>query len=294
MRNFGGIAVQAFQGILNVRAVKLQGIATAVVPINIVWSVYGASTLTPNVAVGFDFSAQAFVSLDQIRSVYIDNLGSSSPVFVTFPDTSYTIVAKPNSEGWYPAYTNSQQFVVTGLGFNSASLPVTEVLVSNAVLPPAVNNEIDTSVAYWLASSQITRGTTIYNQNLGTPALGDQFTTAVLNLATDANIQSNLFGTPYTTGFIYIVDCMVFIASPTTAANGGNQLFFESTGIAGVFLAPTFSIQSTILTPGLAIVQQRGNWKLDATQTWRVRNSVQSGAMQGAARFDFTWTYNPN
>jgi len=293
MRNFGGVPVRPFLSKLNVAAVKLQGIQTQVVPINIDWRDYGASSLLSNIAVEINIEQQSFVALDFIRSVYIDNLGSNQPIFVVFPDTTYTIVAKPNSEGWYPAYTNGKKLTIVGLGFTDVSIPTSEILISNAILPPGVNNEIDTSVAYWLASSSITRGTTIYNQNLGTPALGDQFTSQTLDLSVDG-FTVNCFGTPFP-GFIYITDMYIGISSYTGGVNPcANNIFFESLGVAGQFYSGGMSVPGGNATIPLApLLQMQGQWKIDASQFWRVRNGIINGAPVGTATFNFSYTSNP-
>ena len=69
---------------------------------------YGAGIANPNVnvLVNVAMAGGAQPALDQIRSVKIDNLGNSAPVYVTFIDTGDTIVAPPNTAVWENVVTN--------------------------------------------------------------------------------------------------------------------------------------------------------------------------------------------
>src|SRR5580704_7932466 len=107
MRSFIGFGQANYIGIPETQGIKLAGIKGVVIPLLFQWISYGASTAKPNINVLVNVNNQACIAMDQIRSVYIDNLGSDQPIYVNFPDTNYTIAAKPNSEGWYPAYTNA-------------------------------------------------------------------------------------------------------------------------------------------------------------------------------------------
>lgn len=296
MRNFSNINLVNYKALLGTRAIKFGTISGVAVPVTINWMDYGASTANPNVSILADFETPACTALDQIRSVYIDNLGSSVPIYVYFPDTGYTVSAKPNSEGWYPAFTNAKQIWIIGEGFFTGNIPSTLVLVSNIPLYPSVNSEIDTATALYLASSNITRGTNIFNTNFGTPALGDQFTSAILNTETDGQIV-RLFQTPRPSGFIYVTSCYVSVQNFLNTSNSvvaNNQFFFESTGLAGVFLATALSVQPSQNIPQVILLNIQGQWKLDATQTYQWRNQVESGDAQGAAVINLSYTTNPN
>ncbi|MDE2020114.1 MAG: hypothetical protein KGJ13_07250, partial [Patescibacteria group bacterium] len=118
-RNFAGFGQVQYIGTPYVVPIKLAGISGVVCPLRFDWFSYGASSLKPNINVLVNMDVQQCAKMDVIRSVYIDNLGSDNPIYVFFPDTGCTVSAKPNSEGWYPAYTNAKTVWVVGLGFVS-------------------------------------------------------------------------------------------------------------------------------------------------------------------------------
>lgn len=292
-RSFIGFGQQAYIGVPQALPIKLAGISGQTIPLQFFWISYGASSSRPNINVLCDFSGKSCAPLDQIRSIYIDNLGSNIPIYVYFPDTGTTVVAKPNSEGWYPAYTNSRSIWVIGEGFTTANVPTTVIQVSNIPLPPGVNNEIDTSTVLWLASSSISRGATIYNTNFGTPALGDQFSTTSLDV--NLNTTQPVFGTPRASGFIYITACSLTLLNYGAGVASSNNFFFESTGVAGQFFSFGASATSST-TPNVAatLLNIAGQWKLDATQQWQVRSTLLSGSPTGLVVFNFSFTTNPN
>lgn len=298
MRVFSGITAQAFAGQPSAQPIKLAGISGYAVPLLFTWAGYGASSLNQNIAVKVDLNQKLCTKLDQIRSIYIDNLGSDNPVYVNFPDTNYTAVAKPNSEGWYPAYTNALQFTVIGEGFLTNAIPQTFVIASNIFISPSVNNEIDVAVVSYKASSQITHGATIYNQNFGAPALGDQlFEVPNLSIGAVATIISNLWNTPLASGFLYLTALDIQLSGVNSAgANGAVQLQLTSTGVAGVFddyffqsgLAAGASIADLI---PLRRFSGGMNFKLDATQQWQLK--VLTTTLAGKCSFASAFTTNP-
>jgi hypothetical protein len=296
LRTFIGFGQSSYIGIPQSQAIKLSGIAGVAVPLLFQWISYGASTVVPNINVLVDMRTSNCKALDQIRSVYIDNLGSDCPMYVYFPDTAYTVAAKPNSEGWYPVMTNSKVMWVIGEGFFTGDIPQTLIHVSNIPFVPSVNAEIDNAVALWRASPLITRGTSIYSSNLGIPALGDQFfSSGLLDFPSLGDIQ-NLWNTPKLTGFLYITTLNV---NCVFAFMGGNnqlgQIVIESTGVAGILLVPNFYAEkSTVASPSnqpLPITLTGIQLKLDATQTWRMRVAVPVD--QGKVQAFSSFTYQP-
>jgi hypothetical protein len=287
-RSFIGFGQKPYIGTPQAQPIKLGGIAGQAIPLLFQWVSYGAFS-NQNINVLVDVTQQPCVKLDQIRSVYIDNLGSDNPIYVNFPDTNYTVVAKPNSEGWYPAYTNARQCWVVGEGFLSTDIPQTYIILSNIILPPAVNVEIDQALNLNLASPTITRGTTIYNSKYGVPSLGDQFSyTGQCSLNTATIIP--LWGTPYASGFVYLNSLALLCVDPFNAGGAAIANFLiESTGIAGTLLS--FSVIGTTVNPPgvIPIFQQSGmNVKLDATQTWRLRSFgpfISSGGVYAISSF---------
>ena len=296
-RSFLGFGQVPYIGVPYSTPIKLAGIAGIQVPLLFQWLSYGASTSKPNINVLVDCDIANLRSLDQIRSVYIDNLGSDTPIYVYFPDTGYTITAKPNSEGWYPAFTNAKKIWVIGLGFLTGDIPSSYVILCNIPLPPSVNTEIDNAVALFKASPTITRGTTLYNSNYGVPALGDQlFSSARLDLSTVGNTV-NLFNTPYSKGFLYLTYLAIivtYIAQPPGGSQGYCIVNLESTGVGGTLITPRFntspppsfgpnpqSIAGQVQLNGLQT-------KLDATQTWRARVTSNAGVGDAQIYASFT------
>jgi hypothetical protein len=212
-------------------------------------------------------------------------MASGNPVYVQFPDTGYTVVAKENSAGWYPVYTNQYKFSVIALGINTSDIPITTVLVTNVAVEASVDVEIDSTIVNYLASPVNARIGS-FQPGSGTPALGDQFITVSLNPAIN-NTTAVLFDTPLSPGeFIYVTS--VYFTAYLPSANTAVNIFFESTGLAGIFWqgsAPSI--------PFNVPLQIQGQWKLDASQTWRVRSVITEGAPQGNIDFNFSYTTNP-
>lgn len=293
-RSFLGILQQQYIGIPSISAIKFRGIAGISVPLLFNWLIYGASTSAPNKNVRVDLGgAQVATKLQNIRSVYIDNMGSDVPIYVNAPDTGYTIVAKPNSSGWYPIYTNGLLLEIIGQGFFTGNIPVTKILVTNLTIDPSIDDELSAAQTLWKASNTISRGNTIYNSNLGIPTLGDQTVQPLLNIAVDGNV-TDLFPVQ-ANGFYYVNSYFASVLGCSTAASTQVNLFVESTGISGVlfsFVVILFAGQIQALPVPLG--HQNGlNLKIDATQQWRIRNS---GAMSFAGLFSFicAFTFNPN
>lgn len=273
MRSFLGFGQVPYIGQPSTNPIKLAGISGVQIPLLFNWLSYLASTSRPNINVLVDVDNTVCRSLDQIRSVYIDNLGSDNPVYVYFPDTQYTIAAKPNSEGWYPAFTNARKIWIIGEGFLTGSIPSSFVILCNIPLPASVNTEIDNAVTLYKASPTITRGTTIYNSRLGTPALGDQLFTAQLLPATIVGATVPLWNTPYPSGFLYVTGILIYGLGISNAVLNGGGMVIESTGIAGNLMSPSW-IQQPNIPPGYVgeILKLEGlQTQLDATQSWRAR-----------------------
>lgn len=292
MRSFLGFGQVPYIGQPSAQAIKLGGIAGAAIPLLFQWLSYGASSSLPNINVLVDISQKVCAPVDQIRSIYIDNLGSDNPVYVYFPDTQYTLAAKPNSEGWYPVFTNARQMWVCGEGFLTGNIPQTGIIISNIPMPASVNTEIDNAVALWKASPSITRGLTIYNSAFGSPALGDQFFASALLDMGSLGATANLWNTPYASGFLYITDLQV-VALNVTGAPGTGAFVIESTGVAGILASVSMYAPVTVNQNNAPVFQTRGQIKLDATQTWRLRVSTNVGNGSRIQSFA-SFTQNPN
>lgn len=299
MRSFLGFGQVPYIGQPQAQSMKLAGIAGVGVPLLFQWISYGALSKT-NINVLVDISQQPCVKLDQIRSVYIDNLGSNNPIYVNFPDTNYTVVAKPNSEGWYPAYTNKRQCWVIGEGFLAGDLPQTWIILSNIFLAPSVNVEIDQAKNLELASPSISRGTTIYNSALGSPALGDQFFASAIMSVVTAGAVANMWNSPYASGFLYVTSLAINLLNAITAGSAGinGSIAIESSGAAGILIQPWYFVQGADFeVSSVTGVQTILNLtdlqiKLDATQSWRVRVIVGT-ALTGFCQIFSTFTQVP-
>lgn len=295
MRSFIGFGQAAYIGQPYSSPIKLAGISGVAVPLLLQWISYGASSANPNINVLVSLETSACKAVDQIRSIYIDNLGSPIPVYVYFPDTGETLSAKANSEGWYPVFTNAKRFWVIGEGFLDGSIPQTYIIVSNIPMQASVNTEIDQSAALWLASPVITRGNSIYNSKYGTPALGDQTSQVIGNFQT--NFALPAFGSPYPSGFITLTGLALNLVAVFNAATTAPTLFIESTGVAGILYQFAFLVGPVPTfgnLPGVVnVFSQSGlQLKLDATQTWRIRNSVTISG--GQAQLISQYTVGPN
>jgi len=146
--------------------------APRIVPIKIDWSLYPTIT---NIDFGVRLNMEGtnvVNELDRIVSVYIDNLGSPTPMYVWFPDTGFTAVAGPGAAGWMPVITNQRKASVYGLGFVSGRIPVTTVHFCNFFVPPSgglTSGSADTPPALTpLIASYI--GNVIWDGNTATPA----------------------------------------------------------------------------------------------------------------------------
>jgi hypothetical protein len=273
-RAFLGFGQAPYIGQPSPQPIKLGGISGRIIPLLFQWLSYGAASSKPNINVLVSIDNFANKSFDQIRSVYIDNLGSSVPVYVFFPDTGYTISAKANSEGWYPAFTNARQFWVIGEGFLDGSIPQTYVILSNIPFQASVNTELDQAASLWLASPSISRGNSIYNSRLGIPALGDQLTSAFV--LTSAASTAALWNTPYPSGFVYVTSLVATAFAFIAAGAGVGSVVIESTGIGGTLM--TIQFVAVVVPLNSELLSLTGmQLKLDATQTWRLRTNVAVG-----------------
>lgn len=299
-RSFIGFGQLKYIGVPFVRPITLEGRMGQVVPLMLNWLSYGASSNVPNINVAVDLSLNSvWARLKQIRSIYIDNMGSDNPIYVYFPSTDYAVVAQPNSAGWFRAYASDYRLEVIGEGFVTGDIPTTKILVANVDIAPAVDIEIAQSIDLWKASATISRGSTIYNQNFGAPALGDQTFQALMNVINNG-ATAGLMNTPLASGFIIITHIYInLLGMDTPGAAIDPTLFFESTGVAGILYQ--FHYRAEInTTPGftlnyLPLYQLNGGQiKIDATQTWRLRQDLGVGGTFAAANIVINFTTSPN
>lgn len=105
--------------------------APAVVSLVIKWADYGASSLVP-VTIDVDLNTLgAAQSLDYLRSIYIDNTFSATPVYAYFPDTGFTVTCPPFSVVLSPVWTNGKICKLFATGFADGAIPTTTYIFSN-------------------------------------------------------------------------------------------------------------------------------------------------------------------
>lgn len=305
MRIFATIPAKPYIGALFSRPVNIckplaGNLTQNAVVASFIWLNYQGALNLQNVGGVVDVkNGLASNTLDQIKSVYVDNLGSDVPVYINFPDTNFTVACKPGAAGWFPVFTLGLVANVFAEGLTPGDLSQTLVLFANFNMVPYLDSEVDQTIALYKASRTITRGTTIYNQDYGTPALGDQTFQAVLNFAA-ASQTAALWGTPLASGFIYLTELwLLFFGSNITDAGASAidfQAYIESTGLAGtLYQFGTVAVPIVGITNrSLLLYNATGlNLKLDATQTWRLRVTPNPTVATGAINFVSTFTTNP-
>jgi hypothetical protein len=301
MRSFAGIATFPFQPAIAAQPLwrgRPNAYPPSVVKTVIQWSIYFAlSGNAANVAVLLNLASQKSSNqppLDDLKSVYVDNTGSPVPIYLLFPSTGFTVAIAPNTADWYPVYTTDYVVQVNALGLTAGNLPTTGIWFANVLMQPYSDPEISQTQVQYLASATITRGTTIYNTNFGVPALGDQFTSATLQLAGNSNQNVFTFGT----GFIYITAFEIVIMNAVAggAPGSNSSLIFESTGVAGIFLSIPYTLGAAVSVPTARLTGLAGNYKIDGSQTWRVRNQAGGGAAWATGQWflNMSFTTNPN
>lgn len=112
----------------------------AQVPIVIDWAAYGVVTGTLSKGVLVNLQAGGVKApISQIRSIYIDNSFSNSPIYVQFPDTGFTVFAPPGAIVTQPVVTNLLQARVVGFSFFGNTQPKTNILFMNIEMQPNVS-----------------------------------------------------------------------------------------------------------------------------------------------------------
>jgi len=135
--SFAGLPTASYQGTIFSQPVKVGNQSARVVPLSFNWQAYGGGANLPNIVVPLNIqNTGQSKTLDQIRSIYIDNINGAVPVYVQFNDNNYTITAEPFSSGWYPVLSNVQSFVVAILGLTNTNLTTTYIYVSNVATAP--------------------------------------------------------------------------------------------------------------------------------------------------------------
>lgn len=254
---------------------------------------YGAGSAKPDVNVLVNVQAGgAQQPIDFIRSVKIDNLGNSFPVYVYFLDTTDTIVAPPDTIVWEPVVTNSRVANVILQGAQTAGLGNTKVYFCNFFVPPYVDPAVNRVVPQWIGSPTIQRSN-ILTPGFGPPALGDQTESHLGTMGGGTGVfVNNLFGSPYSTGFIYLTHISVKVLLATAAMltvnkwqlEGDDPLFQFQYAWQNATNPDRYPIPADVLTLNAM------NIRLDATQTWALRCTVASAVITTTHIFNFTYS----
>lgn len=293
-RSFLGFGQQNYIGTKFIVPVQQVAPSAMVAPLQFQWISYQPKAPVPaniNVLVDISSLPGQTRTLDKIASIYIDNLGVAFPVYVYFPDTGHTVVAPPNTAGWYLVFTNGKIFWVVGLGLISNDLSKTNILAANFYMPPSSDEELPQSLALWLASPSISRGTTILNTRYGTPALGDISEQKIISVLTlGPNLQ--LFNTPQPTGFIYLTAVAVNVFDWQTGG-GTTQADLRIWETSSGQILYDFIMNATVNNiPAFRLFSETGlNLKLDATVPWKATN-FQAFA-SGYWQLYLNWTFQP-
>lgn len=292
MRSFLGIPFSPWIGQPSARPLAMCGTVAAAVPITIMWSVYSVGNNVPNFAVtiGMNTGGQRTL-IDEIKSIFVDNLGVNVPVYVHFPSTGFVVVAKPNSACWYPVFTNDQVAVVVGEGFTDADAnAVTNIFFANVLMQPYVDEEISQGVMLGRASTDISRGGNFSNSFYGAAALGDQSQQSSVGLS-GANSAPAFRPGPgpggrQLSGFYYLTNLWMYVISSSGAGVGEALLRNTDDNITifdGRFNSPTNNV--TIIDHGGFCE------KLDATKLWELVYPGSPGLTAGALSMFLRYTY---
>jgi hypothetical protein len=183
-RSFNAYPTVAYIGIPYANSVHLGNRMGVAATLLFNWLAYGASSIKPNINVRVDLSG-ALVSqqLKKVRAIFIDNTGSDNPIYVYFPSTGYSVVAKPNSSVWFPVYTGDFVLWVIGLGFATGDIPTTTILVSNLDTIPSVDEEFGQAISLYRASPAIFFGGGAPLAAINPILSGQSYTSGALNVS---------------------------------------------------------------------------------------------------------------
>ena len=222
----------------------------------------------------------------------LDALGRfSSPIIIDTPGTQYIGIpiitpagANPTSAAWISGHNYLINDRATYAGSTYYATQNT-TLFNNTVPPPQIPNTwsilgpaVPPSAVFGATLTPISP--TIQSSGFGVPALGDQ-AQSVIDAVTGTGIfRTNLWGTPFNSGFIYLthfdVNCLV-----TSTLN-----IWQLEDDAGYI---PFPMEAGAV--GRVLSLQKMNMKLDATATWRLKCTTHAGNF--TVQHGFAGTYAP-
>lgn len=220
--------------------------------------------------------------------MYIDNIGSTVPIYVYFPDTGFTVVAAPFTAIWYPVITKQLVFEVIGLGFLTGSIPTNAIFVTDVLIQPYGDAEIQNVFPQYLGSPTIQRSNQL-TPGFGPPALGDQvasgflsYTVATATIILPAIGDGSFY---YITSFSFLINRLAVISSGANTIMRFRFLFQESNGTVLYEFRPcincvTAAAVTTLIN--LPLIELTGmNFRLLANDFYQL-NFVDVAAEQGA------------
>lgn len=271
----------------------------SICPISIDWNVYWQVQGQPaNVGVTVNLQAASVQAsiLDRIASVKIDNTGSSNPIDVLFPDTGDVVSCPAFSSVTFPCLTNLLSANIYATGLVAGLIPTTNIFFYNVTLPPAVDAELNASIALYKASTDITFfNGFLKSAGYDAPALGDQ--TAILQypLITAGLLQILPVKPKGQYRIIGMTGYVVGVGNATPGASSIGSLSFQQFGGSGTTYAIAGYASNTTTTQGITqevFSLQGAQLKLDATFSYGWANSNIQGS--GVALFNCTYAYLPN
>lgn len=216
---------------------------------------WGSFGFLPDVGIDVTIPLEMADKLGKIGSLYIDNTGSTIPIYVTFPDTGFTITAPPFTSVWYPVFTNKFNFQIVALGMVAGFTPRTKIFISNREVAASVDTEIQKNFPQWVGTTTAQFGAAnSITPGFGPPALGDRtaiqqsaFTTTTGPSGFTITDLSNL------TGFIYItsmdVSFDVFGGVVSAAGNTLSMAFNFGDNLGNFMLRGAVSARDATATP---------------------------------------------
>lgn len=311
-RNFLSLPLGAYKGgvvskTFNTGNGRVKG---TMVALDLLWPLYQVNNIAlgaanPNFVVNFNGTGLGTSAVPNgwfIQSVYIDNEDVDFPVYIYFTDTQFTVSCPANSAGWYQVFTNGRQALIAGIGISDSAISAaqrTRVFFTDAVMTPALDQELPSALALWVGSNVISRPGTPPQPGYGIPALGDQYLNANIALL-PGTAQVNLppLG-PFPGLFIYLTQIQVFQWNLLNAATGiaiaraklGNT-------VEGDIFNAYFNGGPSVSTiaPPIIVADIHGNFRYDAsTRAWFLNiDSSNSVGGSGTAVFQITYTLSQN
>lgn len=211
--------------------------------------------------------------LDSIRGIKIDNTNSSISVSVYFPDTGDVVTCAPQSITTASVMTNQQNCYVIAQGLSAGFTPITNIYLTNFLLPNATDTQEQVTFPQYIGSPTIQRST-LLTPGFGSPALGDQFQ----SVARDVPSTIALWGCPRASGFIVLTSFQLIGFAFLAGSAGGSVMGkVTSNGVAGNLFGYFWNVTSGYTSAQNLIGPIGGNIKLDATASWTLNIDAISG-----------------